>query len=265
MFCPVCRAEYRSGFTHCTDCDADLVGEPPRQDWLDKASVGTVGVLRLNDGERLTAEILDFNDQRGELIVEVVSSKRPHPHSSQRRRAIPVGHVVSFEPQSRAEQQWPYSDPCRGASFSFGRFLLMTTLFLSWIIGSLPLFFLLMKRPYGFQEASVIVYTISVVFFTFASTGTRTGKDTPPYMFTCPAVQTQVSRLLWRHLGFLVALFVLQTLALAVRPNLPDWWNTDRGGTPFEIALMFLCFGLWVAQVFTNRRLLDRAHREFSS
>jgi hypothetical protein len=25
MFCPVCRAEYRRGFTRCADCDADLV------------------------------------------------------------------------------------------------------------------------------------------------------------------------------------------------------------------------------------------------
>src|SRR5215472_17749744 len=84
---------------------------------------------------------------------------------------------------------------------------------------------------------------------------------------TCSRVRrsTQVSSLLWRHVGFLVALFALQTLALAVRPNLPDWRNTDRRGTPFEIALLFVCVGLRYAQVFTNRRLLDRAHREFSS
>jgi hypothetical protein len=25
MFCPECHAEYRSGFTHCTDCDVDLI------------------------------------------------------------------------------------------------------------------------------------------------------------------------------------------------------------------------------------------------
>jgi hypothetical protein len=25
MFCPQCKAEYRSGFTHCADCDVDLV------------------------------------------------------------------------------------------------------------------------------------------------------------------------------------------------------------------------------------------------
>ena len=27
MFCPQCRVEYRPGFTHCTDCDVDLVHE----------------------------------------------------------------------------------------------------------------------------------------------------------------------------------------------------------------------------------------------
>jgi len=27
MFCPECRAEYRPGFTHCYDCDVDLVQE----------------------------------------------------------------------------------------------------------------------------------------------------------------------------------------------------------------------------------------------
>lgn len=88
-------------------------------------------------------------------------------------------------------------------------------------------------------------------------------------MFTCPAVQPQLFRLLWRHLGFLVALFALQTGALAVRPHLPAWWNTDSGGSrsgpPFELALLFLCAGLAWIQIFTNRRLLDRAHREFSS
>ncbi len=29
MFCPECRTEYRPGFTHCTDCDVDLVAKLP--------------------------------------------------------------------------------------------------------------------------------------------------------------------------------------------------------------------------------------------
>jgi hypothetical protein len=139
----------------------------------------------------------------------------------------------------------------------------MATLLLC-LIGSVPLFILLANMPYGFQEASAIVYTMCVAFFTFVRTGNRGGKDLPPYMFTCPAVRTQFSRLLWRHLGFLVVLFAVQTLALAIRPKLPDWWNAGGGkSTPFETTLMLLCSGIVCAQVFTNRRLLDRAHREF--
>jgi hypothetical protein len=228
--------------------------------WMDKVSVRTVAVLTLDDGECLTAEILDFSDERGELIVDVISSNRSYSNSGQRGRAIPVSRVVSFEPRSRAEQPWPYSDPCRGASFSFARFVLLGMLFLCLTLGGLVLFILLMKRSYGLQETSAVVYTLFAVFFTFAAT-----KGLRPYMFTCPAVKPQVPCLLWGHLGFLIALVALQTAGLAVRPHLPDWWNTGRKGNPFEIVLMFLCLGLGYAQVFTNRSLLDRGHREFSS
>ena len=31
MFCPKCGAEYREGFTHCPDCDTDLVNELPKE------------------------------------------------------------------------------------------------------------------------------------------------------------------------------------------------------------------------------------------
>jgi len=30
MFCPQCKVEYRPGFTHCADCDVDLVWELPK-------------------------------------------------------------------------------------------------------------------------------------------------------------------------------------------------------------------------------------------
>ena len=232
---------------------------------MDKADVGAVAVLTLDDGERLTVEVRDVDSEKDELLVDVISSKGTHPNS-QPSRAIPIGRVVSFEPRPRTEQPWPHSDPCRGTTFSLARFALMATLFLCWIVGSVPLFLFLMNKPYGIQAASAIVYTISAVWFTFARSGTRGGKDLPPYMFTCPAVQSQFSRLTWRHLGFLGTLFALQTLALTVRPDLPAWWNTDSGGsTAFETALLLLCLGLGLTQAFTNRRLLDRAHRKFSS
>lgn len=242
------------------------VSEFPK--WLDNMDTDAVGVFKLNDGECLTADVLDFDMDRRELKVDVISSNHPPSDSSRRDRAISVDSVDSFEPRSRTEQPWPYSDPCRSMSFSAGRFALMTMLFLGWIVGGLSLFLFLVGRPYGIQEASVISYTAFVTFFTFARTGSRTGKDLPPFMFTCPAVRTQISPLLWRHLGFLLTLFAIQTTALATRPNLPDWWNTEsgrNGGTPFELALMLLCVGIGFVQVFTNRRLLGRAHRECSS
>ena len=31
MYCPKCGTEYRQGFTHCTDCDVDLVWEAPNK------------------------------------------------------------------------------------------------------------------------------------------------------------------------------------------------------------------------------------------
>jgi len=31
MFCPKCKAEYREGFTHCSDCDVDLVASLPEE------------------------------------------------------------------------------------------------------------------------------------------------------------------------------------------------------------------------------------------
>lgn len=235
--------------------------------WLDNVDSNTVGVFTLDDGERLTADVLDFNDKRAELNVEVISSNRSSPHARQRHRAIPVDSVISFEPQPRAAQPWPYSDPCRSAPYSGPRFVL-TTLFVSVMLVSMLLFAFPPNWPYVIQEVSAIAYTTFIAFFTFASIGTRTGRTLHPYLFTCPAVRTQFSRLLWRHVLFLAALLVLETLALALHPRLSDWWDTPnsanwRAGTPFENTLLLLCCVLASAQGFTNRRLLDRSHRKF--
>lgn len=39
MFCPQCNVEYRPGFTRCSDCDVDLVQEPPHYALAPKAPV----------------------------------------------------------------------------------------------------------------------------------------------------------------------------------------------------------------------------------
>jgi hypothetical protein len=237
-------------------------------EWLDKADVGTVGVLVLEDGERITAEVVGLNEEGDQLSVKVVSPDSPVRNGRRNHRAIPLHRILSFEPQPHLMERWPFSDPCRGRTFSFPRFALMTTIFLCSIAGSIPLFLLLVDRPYGLQVASIITYTLSEVFFTFARTGGgASGPDLPPFKFTCPAVKPEIPRLLWRHIGFLATLFAIQTTMLEARSHLPDWWNMQdrRGSTPFELALLLLCFGLGWVQVRSNRSLLDRAHREFSA
>src|SRR3984885_15003914 len=236
-------------------------------EWLEKAEVGAVGVIVLEGGERITAEVVALNDAAARLSVKVISPDHLPRNRRRNHRAIPLGGIVSFEPQPHLMEQWPFSDPCRHRTFSPARFVLMTTIFLCLVVGSLPLFLLLSDGAYGLQEASMISYTLFELFFTFARTGTRGGRDLPPYKFTCPALAPQVPRLLWRHSGFLVALFAIQTSMLTVRPHLPDWWNMPdrRGSTPFDLALLLLCLILGLAQVRSNRSLLDRAHHEFSA
>lgn len=269
------RAE--SGFTEEAERRLDkelsrrsLTSEEAKRDyapeWLDKAEVGTVGVIVLGSGERITAEVVGLNDGADRLSVTVISPDNLPRNGRRNHRAIPLRQIVSFEPQPHLMELWPLTDPCRGRTFSLPRFALMTTIFLSSIAGSIPLFLLLVDRPYGLQEASIITYTLFELFFTFARTGTRGGPDLPPYKFTCPAVKPEIPHLLWRHIGFLAALFAIQTTMLAARSHLPDWWNMQdrKGGMPFDAAGFLLCFGLARAQVRSNRSLLDRAHREFS-
>jgi hypothetical protein len=236
-------------------------------DWLDKADVGAVGILKLEGGERVNAEVVGLNEEGDGLSVKVISLDRAPRDGRRDHRTIPLRRIVSFESQPDLMAQWPFSDPCRDVSLSNPRFIVLTTIFLCMIVGSLPLFLLLARRPWGLQAASIITYTLFEVFFTFARTGGGiSGPNVPPFKFTCPAVEPQIPRLLWRHLSFLLALFALQTAMLAFRPHLPAWWNMQdgKGSTPFDGAFFLLCFGLAWTQVRTNRSLLDRAHREFS-
>lgn len=237
--------------------------------WLDKADAGTVGVLTLQNGERINAEVVGLNEEGDQLSIQVIPSERFTPkglHTHRSHRDISFDRIASFEPQPHLMEQWPFSDPCRHKS-SRSRLLLMSAIFLCMTVGSVPLFLLLISRPYGLQDASLISYTLFVVFFTFATTGGGLGvrRNVPGYKFTCPAVEPQVSRLLWRHLIFLVALVVLESALLSVHRHLPDWWNVPdkKGMTPFVGAFFLLCFALAWTQILTNRSLLNRAHREY--
>lgn len=131
--------------------------------WLDKADVGTVGLLVLEDGEQITAEVTGLNEQGDQLEVKVISPESVSLKGARHHRMIPFHSISSFQPQPHLMEQWPYSDPCRRKS-SRPRILLVSAIFLCMTVGSLPLFLTLISRPYGLQQASIISYTLVVVF-----------------------------------------------------------------------------------------------------
>jgi hypothetical protein len=237
-------------------------------EWLDKAEVGTLGVLTLANGERITAQVVGLNEDGDRLSIQVIPSEgftRKGLRTRRSHRNIPLHRIASFQPQPHLMEQWPFSDPCRHKS-SGPRILLMSAIFLCMSFGWMLPVALLKGTTYGPQVASLVSYTLFVLFFTFATTGSRGGGNVPGYKFTCPAVELQIPRLLWRHLICLITLFGIETAGRAVHPYLPNWWNVQdkKGSTPFEIALLLLAIGLAMTEILTNKSLLDRAHREFS-
>lgn len=238
-------------------------GEAKRRfapEWLDEAEVGAVGKLVLTDGKQLTAQLTALDYEEGQVSVYVIAD---HPASRTRpreSRTVPFEEIISFQVQPRAQESETFSDPCRNNGFKPARFAFFTLLFLLTTLGSIPLFLSLKDRPFGFQVASLIVYTLAQVFFTFAHT-----RGMPPFMLSCPAVLQEVPELVRRHWGFLLALFGLQTALLTVQPHLPDWWNVPgrKGGTAFEAAMLLGCIGIGVTQVYMNRSILERAHQDF--
>ena len=160
--------------------------------------------------------------------------------------------VVSFK------QDW--QDPClRRDYISFPRLVVFVLLFLTFIGGAVFLA-LLEYRPYGIQFTSMVMYTAAVALYTFS----RNRNGAQPFRLSCPVVRRQLPRLIRRHLGFLAALFIAQTTALKLRPNLPAHWVTpssSRDASPFALTLGVLCLSLGVAQVLSNRSLLEDAHQ----
>jgi hypothetical protein len=155
----------------------------------------------------------------------------------------------------------PNTDPCtKPSTFSWSRCILFTFVFLTFIPGSLILFFFLSDRPYGVQAASMVSYTAAVILYTFSK-----NRGMQRYLFHCPFVRPQLPLLARRHAYFLVALFALQTAILQLRSHFSPFWLTAGSGSkrsapPYVMLLGVLWIALCLSQILSNRSLLDRAH-----
>lgn len=115
----------------------------------------------------------------------------------------------------------------------------------------------LADSPWGLQLGSLIPYTAFVILGTFSAL-----RGQQPYFFECPVVRQIMPKLIRRHIGFLVTIVIIETIAFCSTPYMPASWFIAKGrdGSPYSIALGVLCIGIAMVQILTNRSLLERAH-----
>ena len=129
--------------------------------------------------------------------------------------------------------------------------------FFGHVVGSGALFIWLSDRPYGIPIGSSVAYTGAILLYTFAA-----NRGMPRYLFRCPIVRQEMSRLARRHAGFLALLILLQTVAIGLKGQLPTWWLNSKGEDmpPFYLALLIAGGVLAFVEIMTNRSVLERAH-----
>ena len=149
------------------------------------------------------------------------------------------------------------ADLCLTQKGSILRFAVLTLLFFT-MLGGVGLLILFANRPYGIQVSSIVIDTAAVTLYTFS----RNRNNMQPFLLSCPIVRRQIPLLIRRHVAFLAALFIVQTIVLELRPKLPEYLFTPRSTDPslFAVILGVLFGCLAVVQILSNRSLLERAH-----
>jgi hypothetical protein len=123
MFCPQCHAEYRPGFTHCTDCDVDLVYELPavRNDFPETNQGASPGEndedpfcsFWQGDDARLYAELCSVLDEAG--IPHKTVRRQDHLFNLSNFPAFQIGVPFSLFEKAEAAVKDAYelesSDP----------------------------------------------------------------------------------------------------------------------------------------------------------
>jgi hypothetical protein len=126
------------------------------------------------------------------------------------------------------------------------------------MVGGIGFLILFANRPYRIQVSSIVIDTAAVALYTFS----RNRNNIQPFLLSCPIVRRQIPLLIRRHVGFLAALFIVQTTALDLRPKLPEYLITPGGTDPslFAVILGVLFGCLAVVQTLSNRSLLEGAY-----
>lgn len=111
MFCPVCKAEYRQGFTHCSDCDVDLVDSLDAADSVSESAADS-GLREVWQGpSQEECGLLCDQLRAAQVPFEVLQSKDNLFHGAGQgfRIAVPgevADHAVALITQWLAELEY---------------------------------------------------------------------------------------------------------------------------------------------------------------
>jgi hypothetical protein len=100
MFCPICKAEYRQGFTRCADCDVELVCELP--------AAAIVPIEPIDPGDAEEDPFCSFwkgDDPRIHAELCELLSEKGIPHRTIRRQ----DHLFNWNTSSAFEIGIPFS------------------------------------------------------------------------------------------------------------------------------------------------------------